>query len=559
MESSKLIKSRSTSQSLKLTPKHHAGQGRQSWVSWLVILMMLAFTSGIRLRLLAVPLERDEGEYAYAGQLILQGIPPYAQVYNMKYPGIYAAYAVLLAIFGQRIEGIRLGMIFVNAAAVILVFFLAKRLLGKLSALAAAVGFAILSQVAYLQGLFGNAEHFVILAVMGGLLLLLRSEKNDGKLSLLAGSFLLGVAFVIKQHGGIFAIFGFLYLVIRELGRRPLSAKRIFQKGFLFILGAMLPFAIICLVFWRAGIFDKFWFWTFQYSRAYLTHRTWEMGWLLLSKHVGLIIKSAIFPWILAGVGLLGLLLNKRLSGQRWFIVGFLIFSFLSICPGLYFRPHYFILLLPATALLIGICIRTLYEIILSQRKPIIAGLAVSILIVGMAAYTAYQQRDFFFKLSPAMVSRMTYGINPFLESVEIARYIKNNTSENDRIAVVGSEPQIYFYSYRRSATGYIYTYPLMELHDLAPKMQEEMIGEIEAAKPKYMVFVNTRASWLIKEQSKDRIFSWFAKYQKENYTLVAVVQIVSLDETRYNWDVSSGEDSMPKRNCLNVYRRKNI
>jgi hypothetical protein len=38
-------------------------------------------------------LERDEGEYAYAGQLMLQGIPPYQLAYTMKLPGPFAAYA----------------------------------------------------------------------------------------------------------------------------------------------------------------------------------------------------------------------------------------------------------------------------------------------------------------------------------------------------------------------------------------------------------------------------------------------------------------------------------
>ena len=31
----------------------------------------------LRAPFVSVPLERDEGEYAYAGQLILHGIPPY--------------------------------------------------------------------------------------------------------------------------------------------------------------------------------------------------------------------------------------------------------------------------------------------------------------------------------------------------------------------------------------------------------------------------------------------------------------------------------------------------
>ena len=69
-----------------------------AWISLAVITLGLVIT--IRLRLLGIPLERDEGEYAYAGQLMLQGIPPYKLAYNMKFPGTYAAYALIMALFG---------------------------------------------------------------------------------------------------------------------------------------------------------------------------------------------------------------------------------------------------------------------------------------------------------------------------------------------------------------------------------------------------------------------------------------------------------------------------
>ena len=49
-------------------------------------LLVIALAIAIRLRLLGVPLERDEGEYAYAGQLMLEGIPPYKLAYTMKFP-----------------------------------------------------------------------------------------------------------------------------------------------------------------------------------------------------------------------------------------------------------------------------------------------------------------------------------------------------------------------------------------------------------------------------------------------------------------------------------------
>ena len=43
---------------------------------WLGLLLVLLIVGFIRIRLLATPLERDEGEYAYAGQLILQASRP---------------------------------------------------------------------------------------------------------------------------------------------------------------------------------------------------------------------------------------------------------------------------------------------------------------------------------------------------------------------------------------------------------------------------------------------------------------------------------------------------
>ena len=91
-----------------------------------------------------------------------------------------------------------------------------------------------------------------------------------------------------------------------------------------------------------------------------------------------------------------------------------------------------------------------------------------------------------FFEVSPVQVSRMVYGDSPFPESFRIADYLREHTSPDDKIAVLGSEPEIYFYSRRHSATGYIYTYPLMEPQKYARRMQEEMIREIEQRNPKY-------------------------------------------------------------------------
>ena len=50
------------------------------------------------------------------------GIPPHKLAYNMKLPGTYAAYALIMAVFGQTTKGIRMGLLLVNLATIFLVF-----------------------------------------------------------------------------------------------------------------------------------------------------------------------------------------------------------------------------------------------------------------------------------------------------------------------------------------------------------------------------------------------------------------------------------------------------
>src|SRR5437763_9556222 len=92
--------------------------------AWLLVGAMVLFTICVRVRLAAMPLERDEGEYAYAGQLMLKGIAPYKAAYNLKLPGTPAAYAVIMAIFGQSPAGIHAGLAIVNAASIVLMFLI---------------------------------------------------------------------------------------------------------------------------------------------------------------------------------------------------------------------------------------------------------------------------------------------------------------------------------------------------------------------------------------------------------------------------------------------------
>jgi hypothetical protein len=166
------------------------------------------------------------------------------------------------------------------------------------------------------------------------------------------------------------------------------------------------------------------------------------------------------------------------------------------------------------------------------------AALAVVAAVLGFAVHA---ERAYLFTLEPGMVSRTAYGANPFPESLEIARYLEQHTAPDDRIAVLGSEPQIYFYAKRRAATGYVYTYEMMRDHPHVRELQTELVREIEAARPEYVVMVNVMASWQPSRLEKPElyVFEWAERFLREGYERVGLVEIRWPVEKygRFCWD----------------------
>ena len=522
--------------------------------AWVVVLLALLFAGLVRARLLSVPFERDEGEYAYAGQLILQGIPPYRMVYNMKLPGTYAAYAIVMALFGQTVRGVHLGLLVVNAAAIVLVFLLGRRLFGSFAGAVAAAGYALLSLSQTVLGVFAHATHFVILPALAGLLLLLRGIDSGRLRTLLGSGLLLGLAFLMKQHGIFFVIFGLLYFAWEK---RRASWRRFAVEGGVLALGAALPLGLTCLILAASGVFGNFWFWTFHYATAYVAEVPLAVLPIYLPAAFAMVTATTMPIWDLAGLGLLALFLREELRDARAFVVGFLLFSFLAVCPGFYFRPHYFVLLLPAVALLAGLAVDALRRLLSETSLARAATTIPALLFLAVCVVTIHGEANFFFHETPLQASRATYGPSPFPEAVEIAKHIRERTTESDRIAILGSEPEIFFYAGRKSATGYIYMYGLTEKQDYAATMQQEAVREIEASAPLYLVFVNVFSSWGPRPDKGTPIFDWYQKYVADHFDLTGLVDIVSQDETDYAWGRDASGRAPRSNYYLYVYRRK--
>lgn len=526
------------------------------WPWWFVLLVIL-FVGFIRVRLLEMPLERDEGEYAYAGQLILQGVPPYELAYNMKLPGTYYAYALGMAVFGQTIAGIHLMLLAVNALTIIFVFLLGRKLFGVLAGLVACAGYGVMSASVLVQGHEAHATHFVVLCAVPAILTLLQAEKDRNRGLLFVSGLLFGLAFLMKQQGICFCLFAVCFLVWNAV-----AGKSIFTAGFAgkaAILGAgmLLPFAVFCLACVIAGDFARFWFWTFIYARKYVELLPWSAGAENLFLQLQQDWNVFLGLWLLAIIGLPLAWWNKAFRKQILLTVLLLVFSFLGTAIGFYFRSHYFILMLPALALLIGAAVVSLQRILqFGPMKNVLQTLPV-ILYALILSWVIYYQSQVFFQLPPLRICRALYLGNPFLEAVPVAQYIQEHSAPDARIAVIGSEPEIYFYAHRHSATGYIYTYALMEPQPAALAMQHEMMAEIETNRPEYIVSVPYYMSWLYQKTSDHTILQWVGQYLPEFYEIVGVVGYNNQGELVSVWGDALTNAPVFPGEYIRVYRRK--
>ena len=523
---------------------------RSSRAVWFCLALVLAVTAWVRLGLIDVPLERDEGEYAYVAQRMLAGEAPYAGAYTLKWPGTHAAYAVSMLCFGESPGGIRSGLLLVNAATLALVFGLTRRHAGSWAGVAAALVYAALSTHSAVLGQAGHATHYVVFCALAALAVTPRESAGAPAWRHLLAGVLLGGAILMKQTGLFFAAFGVAWPLLETTSDRGVRLRGTGLRA----LGVLLPIAATFGLLAALGVFETFWFWTVTYAREYATTTVSpEAALANLRMAASTVLSPALPLWALALLGLVSVLLDPARRTSRAWVLGLVLVSLLALLPGLQFRRHYFVLLLPVAALLTGAGLSSV-----ASRIPGRAGaLVATLLLLAAVGVTTHADRAFLWSDSPVATSRALYGTNPFPEAELIAREIAVRSAPDEELVVFGSEPEIPFLARRRSATGFLYVYGLMEEHPYAAQMQRDMIAEVEAAAPAFAVFVETPSSWLQRPESDEHIRTWMREWLNANYVWIGAVEVLSPTETRSYWDDDTLDYKPRSPNYSLVFRRR--
>lgn len=430
---------------------------------------------------------RDSGMFLYAGWQILEGKIPYRDVWDLKPPVIFYLNAAGLAIANNSRWGVWLIETAFLSFTVLTGFSLMRDAFGALPAIISSSVW-LLSLVFVIDG--GNlTEEYALPLVFGCFWLVYNAEKRGSYrwYGYLIGV-LCGIAFFTKQNtiGIGFSII--LYMVLSSLLSH--HKRKLLTDLLLVICGGLTVVVIIISYFAVYGAVHDFWKAAFVYDFVYCTRENLLKsiisviltGFQLLS--ITKIITFALAGW---GTGLFYLILKRKVLDKN--IITIIAIGVIDLPIELLLvstsgrtYPHYYMMLLPVSAILAGLLVHVLIKGLMCifgsppSRKAILVisfFIFLSFAPTYIKAFAGY--RDYMRALSA-------------VQADATINYIRENTSDHDYILMWGAEPVINFFARRASPSRFVYHYPLYTPNYTTRDMVEEFLRDIHCNKPALII-----------------------------------------------------------------------
>jgi 4-amino-4-deoxy-L-arabinose transferase-like glycosyltransferase len=532
------------------------------WVYIGIAAIFVAIIIVARMNLAAIPFERDEGSYGYMGQLLLEGKKPYQYFYEMKLPGIFYCYAALVALFGKTISGLHIGFMFITLLSTLVIFLISKQLFDTRAGAVAAISFSILTLNKFASGFAAQGEHFVVFWALLGIYFTIVGIKSNKWYNYLIAGIFLGMAVLVKQSGVFFAVAAGLFMVANFI--KPLNIKAILINGIILVGGFLAILGVFTGIIAMQGGWNEMMYWVFEHAQKYTSSIPFSTpdpkdidGMLMMTNTVNAVSTEYMGLWYLAGLGVLISWISSMDLYKKIGLTLLIVLAFLSTSPGLRFYGHYFIQFMPALALLIATFVFAAGDVAANKLNIKWGGTAAFALFIIIALGVVNKQKNYYFSPDYLNILRQVYGDNPFSECKAVADKIKTLSKPEDKLAVWGAEPQLYFDTqlhcpYRHSFISF--TSPM---DDNAKAWREEVKKDVEEAKPRFFVIVNHPFAWSLPPGSDADLFQWGYKYVNQYYDLVGFADIIPGQRPAYVWDQAALTYKPKGQKYLVVFKRK--
>ncbi len=460
----------------------------------------------------------DVAGYAYNTLEVMNGHGWYASTWHNKPPGINFIYLIAFSIFGKSFISTQIIALLANILSAFLMYLIGRYLLYEEIRLffLLPISFALFCVSAALDGHTANADTFMAVFEIAGILFLGLAYKNKKNTFYFMSGLMLGIAFMIRQAGLMTFIAGLIFIFVVKIIDKE-DVKFLLSKLFIFIISFFVPLALLSIFFLWQGVFDKFIKYTFIIPYQYGKDMSVEARFM--------IIQSCKRIWNLLGIelivfgipALLGILytLLKHSRTMILILIWFIICCFEICLFGIF--PHYYIQLIAPFVCLSVIGLSYIYQNILRKR---ILKVLFSILLVVPYLHTTDLTINKGTQIMPGEIQ------DRFLAS----QYIKKRTSPQDKIFVWDDIDgcSIYFWDSFTNITHFRVKYCFLPKDLMRPNYralagdyklnQKNFLSDLNKELPIYIVIVND--NWYGPDYLEKKAFLEFFDILEKRYAV---------------------------------------
>lgn len=482
---------------------------------YLLIILVLAFL--LRVPFFSVPLDYDEGTYAFFAFFSKED-KFYPSLPIGRLPGIIFTYRFLDDLFPGQIAAFRILAAFLVILATFGIYQLGKLLFDQRIGLFSALIFALFSSQISTDSP-ANTEFFMMPFTILAFWLFWVFQKSKRLFCLALSGFFAGIAIFYKQV----AVFEIALLILWLIKIKPFL-----KQWFIFGIAFLTPVLASLLFFLLRGELADFWWQSFGSARQYGAN-AWQGGeWLTRFWTTFNFLKNDLwFFWLLGLMGII--IIFTKPQKERAFLLLWLIFSVLGTACSGWFFPHHFVQLVPVFSLLGGVFITQTYQWAKIHRFYQL-GIILAVFVLMVKNQLPYHSG--YLQMIRGKMTRIEYlerigfdvieaGWLPFYESAD---YLKAKMRKEDSLFVWSTTPLPYYLTRKYPTTSFVQNYPLLDYQFMLPTYKgwqfdfegsrQQLMRELNNHHPDY-ILINVNP-----EQIFDQMFLFeeFSRFVNQNY-----------------------------------------
>lgn len=480
----------------------------------------------------------DEALWASGTAMLQKGAILYRDVWDSKPPLLYLIYRAVFSIFGTyNMIALHLMTNIWILATLITLFSVTKKLFDENTGYISALLYTVYSTaMAGESSMASNAETFMNLPLLLGILAFLAGMKSGKTSRYLLAGLLTSIGMLIKQPGGINIIVMLLALVPLFFNRScEQTARRIFSMVGALLGGFLLPVFICTLYFYFHNALDDFIF------HCLIINLRYTAGSLPVSQSVVVwSMKLHRFIWLFGSIGFVftawaiarpRIINTKSKPAEQRFGIFLLIWfagSLLAVIVGRH-HLHYILQLYPSLSILSAYgLMRCLSEVEQKRNGKYLKSLFILIIAVNITFVAVkYRGRSLLRYLS----WRQPYlTFQTFFQGIGF--FLNCHSTKEDTLFVWGFCPQIYVFSDRVSSSRFISCNSitgLLHTRDIPiPGTLEMLMDDLERKEPKFIIDTSAIDYFGYKKHPISN-FQSLQSFLNDKYSLYQVIDRVKI------------------------------